>query len=74
MVALNNWLEYSRGRIYIHESILFRFPENRDNTIVTNYSILYAKQFIYREKLKDKNKHTNFIIDFLGYLSFTTNI
>ncbi len=40
-----------------------------ENTIVTNYCILYAKQYIYLKKLKDKNKCTTFNIDFLGYMS-----
>ncbi len=30
---------------------------------------VYAKQYIYLEKLKDKNKCTSFNVDFLGYLS-----
>ncbi len=38
----------------IHESILFGFPESSDNTIVINYCILHAKQYIYLEKLNDK--------------------
>ncbi len=54
---------------YIYESILFRFPGDSDNTIVTNYCILHAKQYIYLEILKDKNKYTNFNVDFLGCLS-----
>ncbi len=38
----------------IHESILFGFHESSDNAIVINYCILYAKQYIYLEKLNDK--------------------
>ncbi len=53
----------------IYESILFGFPGDCDITIITNYCILYAKQYIYLEKLKDKNKYTNINVDFLGYLS-----
>ncbi len=52
---------------YIYEYILFGFPGKSDNTIVANYCILYAKQYIYLEKLNNKN--TNFNVDFLGYLS-----
>ncbi len=52
---------------YIYEYILFGFPGKSDNSIVANYCILYAKQYIYLEKLKNKN--TNFNVDFLGYLS-----
>ncbi len=37
--------------------------------IITNYCTLYAKQYIYLEKLKVKNKCTSFNGDFLGYLS-----
>ncbi len=32
---------------YTYESILFGFPGDSDNTIVTNYCILYAKLYIY---------------------------
>ncbi len=35
----------------------------------TKYCILYAKQYIYLEKLEDKIKYTSFNVDFLGYLS-----
>ncbi len=40
----------------IHESILFGFFESSDNAIVINYCILYAKQYIYLEKLNDQKK------------------
>ncbi len=59
---------------YIYESILFGFPGDSDNTIVTNYSILYAKQYIYFEKLTDKNKWTSFNVDFLGFLSHLKHV
>ncbi len=59
---------------YIYESILFGFPGDSDNTIVTNYCILYDKQYIYLEKLKDKNKCTSFNVDFLGYLSHLKHV
>ncbi len=49
-------------------NLLFEFPGDSDNTIVTNYCILYAKHYVYLEKLKDKNKCTSFNVDFLGYL------
>ncbi len=42
---------------HIHESILFGFPGRSDDAIVINYCILYAKHYIYVEKLKEnKNK------------------
>ncbi len=49
---------------YIHEYILFGFPGKSDNTIVANYCILYAQQYIYLENLKNKNKNKNFNVDF----------
>ncbi len=33
-----------------------------------SYCILYAKQYTYLEKIKDKNKCTSSNVDFLGYL------
>ncbi len=45
MTELNVWDE--------QESILFGFSGRSDDTIVINYCILYAKQFIYLEKIKD---------------------
>ncbi len=36
--------------------------------------ILYSKQYIYLEKLKDKNKCTSFNVDFLGYLSHLKHV
>ncbi len=43
----------------IHESILFGFPESNDNAITINYCILYAKQYLYLEKLNDKKRKKN---------------
>ncbi len=40
----------------IHESILLEFQGNGDDAIVINYCILYAKYYIYLEKLKERNK------------------
>ncbi len=51
---------------HIHESIPFGFPGDRDDAIAINYCILYAKHFIYREKLNNQNMLT---IDILQYLS-----
>ncbi len=44
---------------YIQESILFGFPGVSADAIVINYCILYAKHYIYLEKLKDENKKAN---------------
>ncbi len=49
----------------IHHAILYGFPENSDDDIITNY-----KYFINVEKLKDKSKNNNFNIEFLAYLSY----
>ncbi len=57
----------------IHESILFVFPESTRNAIVINHCIPYAKQYIYLEKLNDKNNKQNFNVDFLSYLSHLKN-
>ncbi len=44
---------------HIHESILFGFPGRSDDAIIINYCILYAKQYIQLEKLKEnKNQNT----------------
>ncbi len=56
-----------------HESILFGFPESSDNAIIINYCILYAKQYIYLEKLNDKKNLKKFNVDFLSYLSHLKN-
>ncbi len=45
-----------REENHIHVSILFGFPGNSDDAIVTNYCILYAKYCVYLEKLIDKKK------------------
>ncbi len=45
-----------------------------NNTIITNYCILYAKEYTYLEKLKDKNKCTSFNVDFLRYLSHLKHV
>ncbi len=74
MVVLINWFQLRRRAIYIYESILFGFPGDSDNTIVTNYYILYIKQYIYLEKIKDKNKCKRFNVDFLGYLSLLKHV
>ncbi len=57
----------------IYKSILFGFPESSDNAIVINYCILYAKQYIYLEKLNDKKNKQNLNVDFLSYLSHLKN-
>ncbi len=54
---------------HIHESILFGFPGKSDDTIVINYCILYAKQYIYLEKSEENKNQNTLNIDFLGYLS-----
>ncbi len=53
--------------IVVYSYIMVYIPGKSENTIVANYCILYAKQYIYLEKLKNKN--TNFNVDFLGYLT-----
>ncbi len=50
---------------------LFGFPGNSDDDIALNYCILYAKYFIYREKLNNQNMLT---IDVLLYLSHLIHI
>ncbi len=55
-----------REEDHIHESILFGFPGTSDGVIVINYCMLYAKSYIYLEKLKDNNKQPGFNVDFLG--------
>ncbi len=40
-----------------------------DDPIVINYCVLYAKQFIYLEKLKNNLEQNALNIDFWGYLS-----
>ncbi len=55
-----------RDELHIHESILFGFPGRSDDAIVINYCILYAKHYIYLEKLKENKNQNTFNIDFLG--------
>ncbi len=50
----------------MQESILFSFPGDSDDAIPINCCTLYAKHFIYREKINNQNMLT---IDFLAYLS-----
>ncbi len=38
--------------------------------IAINYCMLYAKHYIYLEKLKEENKKIEFNIDLLGYLCY----
>ncbi len=45
--------------------ILCVFPRKSDNITVATYCILYAKQYIYLEILKNKTKNTNFNLDFM---------
>ncbi len=51
------------------EPILFGFTGRRDDTIVINYCILYAKQFIYLEKPKDNKEQNALNIVLWGYIS-----
>ncbi len=53
----------------IKKNILFGFPGISDDAIVINYCVLYAKHYIYLEKLKENKNQNPFNIDFLGYLS-----
>ncbi len=46
----------TREEDHIHESILFGIPGTSDGVIVINYCLLFAKYYIYLEKLKDNNK------------------
>ncbi len=56
-----------RDKSYIHESIHFGFPGISDDAIVIKYGILYAKQYIYLENLKENKNQNTLNIDFLGY-------
>ncbi len=42
--------------LYIPESILFGFPGSSNDAIAINYCTLYAKHYIYLEKLKEEIK------------------
>ncbi len=55
-----------REENHIPKSILFGFPTNGDDAIVINYNILYAKYYIYLDKIKDNNKKNSFNVDFFG--------
>ncbi len=50
---------------FIIECIIFGFLGNNQNTKLINYCIVYAKHFIYKNKMNDMDN-----IDFLGYLSY----
>ncbi len=58
-----------RDESHMHESILFGFLVGSDNAIVINYSMLYAKDYIYFEKINENTNQNTLNIDFLGYLS-----
>ncbi len=70
---MRRFIQYKEEN-HIHPSILFRFPDNSDDAIVINYCILYAKYYIYLEKLKDNNKKSRFDVGFLGYLKYILKI
>ncbi len=53
---------------HIHESILFGFPGRSNNATVINYCILYAKHYIYLEKLKGMEHVPNIFMLFDKYL------
>ncbi len=44
-----------REEDYINESTLIAFPGTSDDVIVINYCMLYAKHYIYLEKLNINN-------------------
>ncbi len=48
-----------REQSYIHEYILFGFSGSSDDAITINYCMLYAKHYIYLEKLKEENEKEN---------------
>ncbi len=58
-----------RDESHIHVSIHFGIPGRGDDAIVINYCILYAKQYIYLDKLNESKNQNTLNIDFLGYLS-----
>ncbi len=57
---------------HIHESILFGFAGNSDDSIVTNYCILHAKYYIYVKNVNKSMKKFN--IDFLVYMCYLTYV
>ncbi len=59
---------------HIQESILFGFPADSDDAIALNYCILYAKHFIYREKLNNQNMLTIDLLAWLSHLKYTMKI
>ncbi len=50
---------------FILECIIFGFPGSSQNIKLINYSILYAKKIIYKNKMSGIEN-----IGFLGYLSY----
>ncbi len=74
-VGLNKWWDNNitfniRKEDHIHELILFGFLGTHDDSIAINYCILYAKHYIYLEKLNDKTRKLDFNVDFLLYLCY----
>ncbi len=55
--------------LQLYISISLAFPGKSDDAIVINYCILYAKQYIYLEKLRENKNQNTLNIDFLSYLS-----
>ncbi len=53
-----------RDESHIHESIRFGFPGRSDDAIAKNYSILYAKQYIYLENFEENKNQNTLSIDF----------
>ncbi len=53
----------------IIEFIILGFPGSNQNTKLTNYCILYAKHFIYKNKMNGMDN-----IGFLCYLSYLKKI
>ncbi len=45
-----------REESYLNEYILFEFPGSNNDAIAISYCILYAKHYIYLEKLKEGKK------------------
>ncbi len=51
------------NHIYMNKFFL-DFPRRSNDAIVINYCILYAKHYIYLEKLKENNNQSTLNIDF----------
>ncbi len=51
-----------RDESHIHESFLLGFPGRSNDAIVINYCILYAKHYVYLEKLKENKNQNSFNI------------